>query len=127
VHVLAGEHGQPPGLAAMETTIPANFVGPIPHAHEQFDQGSMCCAGRMLVAGDDEPQEAAAGSTINAPCGHRHAFSNPYLEDALVLGTWSPAEPALAFLREIGAALQPGKHQTRMRDIYARHASRLLP
>jgi mannose-6-phosphate isomerase-like protein (cupin superfamily) len=129
VHVLAGEHGQPPGLAAMEMTIPASFAGPIPHAHDLFDEGIYVLRGRLLVVGDDEPQEAIAGSMFTAPRGHRHAFSNPYPDDALVLGIWSPAGPALAFMREIGAALQPGTPPDRdsMRDIYDRHASRLMP
>ncbi len=48
---------------------------------------------------------------------------------ALVLGIWSPADPALAFMREIGAALRPDSppDPDSMREIYARHASRLLP
>jgi len=28
-----------------------------------------------------------------APRGHRHGFSNPSAEDALVLGLWAPPEP----------------------------------
>lgn len=39
--------------------------------------------------------------------GHRHGFSNPSGEQARVLGLWAPAEPALAFMRDIGAALAP--------------------
>jgi hypothetical protein len=63
-----------------------------------------------------------------APRGYRHGFSNPTAEAVLVLGIWAPPEPALAFMREIGAALAPGipPDPERMRDIYARHASRLL-
>jgi hypothetical protein len=85
--------------------------------------------GRLLVAGDDEPQEAAAGSMFVAPRGQRHAFSNPHRTDALVLGIWAPAGPAIAFMRDIGAALSPDQppDPDRMREIYARHASRLLP
>ena len=47
---------------------------------------STCSAGRLLVAGDDEPQEAAPGSMFVAPRGHRHGFSNPSADSALVLG-----------------------------------------
>jgi len=85
--------------------------------------------GRLLVTGEDEPQEAAAGSMFTALRGHRHGFSNPYHDAALVLGIWSPADPALAFMREIGAVLQPGSppDPAIMGDIYTRHASRLLP
>ena len=64
-----------------------------------------------------------------APRGQRHAFSNPFDEPALVLGLWGPPEPALAFMRDIGAALRPDTppDPDQMRDIYERHASRLLP
>jgi quercetin dioxygenase-like cupin family protein len=104
LHVLAGEHGQPAGFATMEITIPANFAGTIPHAHDQFDEGIYVLRGRLLMAGDGEPQEAASGSMFPAPRGHRHGFSNPYPEAALVLGIWAPSEPTLVFMREIGAA-----------------------
>ena len=129
LHVLAGEHGQPPGFATMEITIPANFAGPVPHAHDLFDEGIYVLRGQLLVTGEDEPQEAAAGSMFTAPRGHRHGFSNPYPEEALVLGIWSPAGAALAFMREIGATLRPDSppDPDSMREIYARHASRLLP
>src|SRR6266566_4927432 len=69
VHILAGHDGQPPGFAAMEMTIPAHFAGPIPHAHDEFDEAIYVLHGRLLVAGDDEPQEAAAGSMFVAPRG----------------------------------------------------------
>jgi mannose-6-phosphate isomerase-like protein (cupin superfamily) len=129
LHVLAGEAGQPSGFAAMEIIIPARFPGPIPHAHDQFDEGIYVLRGRLLVAGDGDSQEATAGSMFTAPRGHRHAFSNPYPEEALVLGIWSPADPALAFMREIGAALRQDSppDPESMHEIYARHASRLLP
>jgi uncharacterized cupin superfamily protein len=129
VSVLAGQDGQPPGFAALEMAIPARFGGPIPHAHDEFDEAIYVLAGRLLVAGDAEPEEAVAGSMFVAPRGHRHSFSNPYPQDAVVLGIWSPPRPALAFMRDIGAALTPGAPPDpgQMRDIYARHASRLLP
>ena len=38
MHILAGHSGQPPGFAAMEITIPARFAGPVPHAHDEFDE-----------------------------------------------------------------------------------------
>jgi len=64
-----------------------------------------------------------------APRGRRHGFSNPYDEDALVLGIWAPAESAIAFIRDIGAILTPDTppDPERMHEVYARHASRLLP
>lgn len=128
MHILAG-HGQPPGFAAMEITVPGHFAGPIPHAHEDFDEAIYVLRGRLLVVGDDEPQEAAPGSMFVAPRGHRHGFSNPFGEQARVLGLWAPPEAALAFMREIGAALTPDTppDPDRMREIYTRHASRLLP
>ncbi len=129
MHILAGHGGQPPGFAAMEITVPGHFAGPIPHAHEDFDEAIYVLRGRLLVVGDDEPQEAAPGSMFVAPRGHRHGFSNPFGEQARVLGLWAPPEAALAFMREIGAALTPDTppDPDRMREIYTRHASRLLP
>ena len=38
LHILAGHDTQPAGFAAMEITIPAGFVGPVPHAHDEFDE-----------------------------------------------------------------------------------------
>ena len=58
VHILAGHGGQPPGFAAMEITIPAHFAGPIPHAHDEFDEAIYVLSGRLLVAGaGEEPFE----------------------------------------------------------------------
>jgi quercetin dioxygenase-like cupin family protein len=129
MHILAGQEGKPPGFAAMEITVPAHFAGPIPHAHDAFDEAIFVLSGRLLVAGDGQPAEAAPGSMFVAPRGHRRGFSNPFPDEALVLGIWAPPGPALAFMRDIGAALTPDAppDPDRMREIYARHASRLLP
>jgi len=129
MHILAGHGGQPPGFAAMEITIPPHFAGPVPHAHDQFDEAIYVLSGRLLVIGDDEPQQAVPGSMFVAPRGHRHGFSNPSGEVTRVLGLWAPAESALAFMTDIGAALTPDTppDPDRMREIYTRHASRLLP
>jgi quercetin dioxygenase-like cupin family protein len=129
VNILAGHDGQPSGFAAMEITVPPRFAGPIPHAHDAFDEAIYVLSGHLQVLGDDEPREAAPGSMFVAPRGQRHGFSNPSAEPALVLGIWAPPEPALAFMREIGAALTPAgpPDPDLMREIYARHASRLLP
>ena len=109
--------------------MPAHFAGPIPHARDGFDEAIYVLRGRLLAAGDDEPQEAAAGSMFVAARGQWHGFSNPHDAGALVLGIWAPAGPAIAFMRDIGAALSPGNppDPDRMLEIYARHASRLLP
>ena len=127
--ILAGQDGQPSGFAAMEITVPPHFAGPIPHAHDAFDEALYVLSGHLLLVGDDQPQEAAPGSMFVAPRGQRHGFSNPSAEPALVLGIWAPPEPALAFMRDIGAALVPGAppDPDLMRELYARHASRLLP
>ncbi|MEP7025476.1 MAG: cupin domain-containing protein [Actinomycetota bacterium] len=129
MHILAGADSQPPGFAAMEITIPANFGGPIPHAHDDFDEAIYVLRGELQVTGDGQRMAAAAGSMFAAPRGQRHSFSNPHGSEALVLGIWAPAEPALAFMREIGEALTPGEppDPELMREIYTRHSSRLLP
>jgi mannose-6-phosphate isomerase-like protein (cupin superfamily) len=129
MHILAGQHGQPAGFAAMELSVPARFAGPIPHAHDEFDEAIYVLSGRLMVAGEGEPEEAGPGSMFVAPRGQRHGFSNPFGQAALVLGLWGPPEPALAFMRDVGAALRPDgpPDPDLMRDIYERHASRLLP
>ena len=38
--ILAGHDGQPAGFAAMEITIPAGFPGPVPPAHDEFDEAT---------------------------------------------------------------------------------------
>lgn len=129
MHVLAGYDDRPAGFAAAELAVPPHFAGPIPHAHDEFDEAIYVLSGRLQVLGDQPSREAVVGSMFVAPRGHRHGFSNPYDEPALLLGIWSPAAPALAFMQDVGAVLtvdsppDPG----RMRDIYAGHASRLLP
>ena len=128
-HILAGHEDTPSGFAAMELTIPPHFSGPIPHAHDSFDEALYVLGGRVVVFGEGEPDDAVAGSMFVAPRGRRHGFSNPYDEAALVLGIWAPSGPAIEFMREIGAALRPDAPPDPevMREIYARHASRLLP
>ena len=66
---------------------------------------------------------------FSAPRGRRHGFRTPIAEPAVELGLWSPAEPAIAFMRDVGAELNPAAppDPDLMRDIYTRHASRLLP
>jgi quercetin dioxygenase-like cupin family protein len=129
VHILAGYDDQPAGFAAMEIIIPARFAGPVPHAHDDFDEAIYVQRGRLRVVGEEHLREAVAGSMFAAPRGHRHGFSNPYDDDALVLGIWAPAAPAIAFMRDIGAVLSADAppDPELMRDVYARHASRLMP
>lgn len=129
LHVLAGAGDHPSGFAAAELTVAPHFRGPVPHAHDEFDEALYVLGGRLLVLIDGAPLEAAAGSMFVAPRGQRHGFSNPHEEPARLLGLWSPAAPALAFMRDVGAALTPdtAPDPERMRDIYAAHASRLLP
>jgi quercetin dioxygenase-like cupin family protein len=124
----AGQDGQPEGFAAMEMVIPAHFAGPIPHAHDEFDEAIYVLRGQLQVTGD-QTLDAAAGSMFTAPRGSRHGFRNPYDTEALVLGIWAPYRPALAFMRDVGAALSPDSppDPEQMRELYLRHASRLLP
>ena len=129
MHVLAGHGDRPAGFAAAELAIPPHFAGPIPHAHDDFDEAIYVLSGRLTVLGEQGPRQAVAGSMFVAPRGHRHGFSNPSDEPALLVGIWSPAAPALAFMRDVGAALTADgpPDPDRMREIYVRHASRLLP
>lgn len=128
MYILAGHDDQPSGFAAMEITVPPRFAGPLPHVHDDFDEAIYVLDGQLRVVGDQD-LEAGPGSMFTAPRGHRHGFSNPYDAGARVLGIWAPAAPALAFMRDIGAALVPGvpPDPALMRELYARHASHILP
>ena len=58
VSVLAGADGSGPYSAA-EMSIPAGFRGPIPHAHDTFDEALYVVDGTLLAGVDyDEPAEA---------------------------------------------------------------------
>jgi hypothetical protein len=46
MHILAGNDGRPAGFAAMELTVPARFAGPVPHAHDEFDEAIYVLSGR---------------------------------------------------------------------------------
>jgi alkylation response protein AidB-like acyl-CoA dehydrogenase len=47
VHILAGDSGRSAGFAAMEITIPGHFAGPVPHAHDEFDEAIYVLSGRL--------------------------------------------------------------------------------
>ena len=70
-----------------------HFAGPIPYAHDGFDEAIYVLSGRLLVLGDAEPQEAPPGSMFVALRGHQHSFSNPSGEVARVLGLWPRQSP----------------------------------
>ncbi len=127
VEVLAGGDGP---YSAAELVIPAGFRGPIPHAHDTFDEAIYVIEGRLLAGvNDDEAAEAPPGSLLTALRGTRHFFSNPFDQPARVLGLWSPADVGLEFMQVIGAALPadgPPDPQV-MRELYEQHGSRLLP
>jgi quercetin dioxygenase-like cupin family protein len=129
MQILAGDGGVPAGFAAMEMTIPPRFGGPIPHAHDEFDEAIYVLSGQLLVVGDGAEEILEPGSMFVAPRGDRHGFRNPEDEPVRVLGIWAPAEKGLALMRDIGAVLPASgpPDPDAMREVYARHASRLLP
>jgi mannose-6-phosphate isomerase-like protein (cupin superfamily) len=129
MQILAGDGGDPAGFAAMEMTIPPRFAGPIPHAHDEFDEALYVLSGRLLVVGDGAEESVEPGGMFVAPRGERHGFRNPDPDPVRVLGIWSPAQKGLALMRDIGAVLSatgPPDPEA-MREVYDRHASRLLP
>lgn len=56
MHVLAGHGGKPAGFAAAELAIPPHFAGPIPHAHDEFDEAIYVLSGRLTVLGEQGPR-----------------------------------------------------------------------
>ena len=126
MHVLAGQDGQPEGFAAMEIVIPAHFAGPIPHAHDAFDEAIYVLRGQLRVTGD-QTLEAAAGSMFTAPRGSRHGFSNPTTPTPWCWASGATGRPWLSCVTSVRPC-----HPTRPRPgpdarAYLRHASRLLP
>jgi hypothetical protein len=73
MHVLASQHGRPPGFAAMEITIPPHFAGAIPHAHDAFDEAIYVLSRHLLVVGDDEPYTQRRARCSQHPAGSRTA------------------------------------------------------
>lgn len=129
VTILSGAPGDGP-FSAAELLIPAGFRGPIPHAHDTFDEALYVVEGTLLAGvNSDEPAEAPAGSLLTALRGTRHFFSNPFDVPARVLGLWSPAAVGLEFMSAIGAALpaQGPPDPELMQILYESHGSRLLP
>jgi hypothetical protein len=43
MQLMAGPDDLPAGSAVARMTMPPRFAGPIPHAHDEFDEGVMCC------------------------------------------------------------------------------------
>jgi mannose-6-phosphate isomerase-like protein (cupin superfamily) len=130
LRVLAGGDGRQGGFAAAEVVVPAGFGGPVPHAHQTFDEALYVLDGELLVLdARGEWVEAPAGSMFTAPRGVRHGFRNPGAEPVRVLGLWSPAGAGLAFMRDVGAVLRADGPPDRdaIAAVYARHASPLLP
>ena len=112
VQILAGQDGQPPAFAAMEMTIPGQFAGPIPHAHDEFDESIYVLSGRLLVVGDDEPEEAGPARGSVAPRGNGTASATRSPRKPSCSAIWAPPT-WLAFMREIGGALAPMLRQIR--------------
>ncbi|MBL7500637.1 cupin domain-containing protein [Frankia sp. CNm7] len=129
LEILAGGDGEG-SWAAATIEIPAFFRGPVPHVHDTFDEALFVVSGTLLVTtGTADPEEAPAGSFINAPRGTRHTFSNPTDTPVRVLGLWSPPREGLDFMRAVGAVLPAAgaPDPDAVRAVYEAHHSRLVP
>jgi mannose-6-phosphate isomerase-like protein (cupin superfamily) len=129
LHLLAGSESNSPWTIA-ELVVPPHFPGPIPHVHATFDEGIYVIDGTLqIISGRADPAEAPAGSFFTARRGLRHTFSNPSDQPVRVLGLWSPAQEALHFMRDVGAALPAAGPPDReaLRAIYEQHHSYLQP
>jgi len=128
MELLTG-HGRLAGFAVVRLTVPPRFVGPVPHAHDSFDEGIYLLSGRLTVLAGTEELVAEPGSMLVAPRGDRHGFANPFDEPAEVLTFWSPGELGVSFMTEraevVGAGAAPDPSE--LAQFYARHQSRLLP
>lgn len=117
------------GFALSRMVIPSRFAGPVPHAHDCFDEGIFVLSGRLRILADDEESELAAGSMLVAARGGRHGFANPFDEPATVLTFWTPGELGVRFMTERAAVFTTDgpPDPAAMDRFYREHDSRLLP
>lgn len=117
------------GFAMARMTLPPHFRGPVPHAHDEFDEAILVVAGRLMVLADRTEDVAEPGALLMAPRGQRHGFANPFDEPVEVLTLWSPGELGIRFMIERGEVITDDSppDPEAMAEFYARHASRLLP
>jgi mannose-6-phosphate isomerase-like protein (cupin superfamily) len=110
-------------------TVPANFAGPPPHIHHDFDEAFYVLEGELTMVLDrSEAKLVSVGVLIHAPKGRRHTYANPHVEPARVLGVLSPGL-GLHFLEDIGAALPASgpPDPALLADIYRRHNGEIVP
>jgi hypothetical protein len=126
MHILAGQSGQPRGFAAMELAVPPHFAGPIPHAHDGFDEAIYVLSGRLLVVGEDEPRRrsrdrcswrsAVTGTASAIPsgkrprcwdCGPRQSPPLPSCEKSVPRSRRTPRQTRTTCARFLRPARQP--------------------
>ena len=67
IRILAGHEDEPARFAAMQITVPAHFAGPIPHAHDEFDEAIYILRGRLLYQPVRPSGRVAATAKMTAP------------------------------------------------------------
>src|SRR5215469_14512363 len=77
MHILAGHDGQPVGFAAMETTIPPYFAGPIPHAHDEFDEAIYVLTGGCRSSAMKKPRRQSQDRCLPLRVGTGTASATP--------------------------------------------------
>ncbi len=120
---------QAAAFAMARMTLPPRFGGPIPHAHDQFDEAILVVSGRLMVLAGQDEDVAEPGALLMAPRGQRHGFSNPFDDPVEVITMWSPGALGVEFMTERGRVITGDgpPDPAAVAEFYARFASRLLP
>ncbi len=73
-----------------EYDLPADFLGPPPHVHKEFEHAWYVLAGELQVQIDERVIQAPEGTFVFVPKEIPHTFANPGSVSARVLATDTP-------------------------------------
>ena len=78
-------------LAAIESLLPPQTLGPVFHFHEMHDEGFLIKSGKVRFHSPGRPDvDAKAGDLVVIPIRLPHRFSNPFDEEAVFVNTITP-------------------------------------
>jgi quercetin dioxygenase-like cupin family protein len=99
-----------------EYAVPPGVDGPPPHVHTREDESFVCIAGRLRVLLGEKTFVLSHGDYLLLPRDVRHAFANPFDEEARVISVVSPSGLE-GYYKEL-ASLPPGPRDvSKMREI----------
>jgi mannose-6-phosphate isomerase-like protein (cupin superfamily) len=107
--VFKAEVGDGEGTFSLsETTLPPDFPGPVPHAHERLLDSFYVLEGTLTVRLGDREVEAGAGSYAIVPPGNVHTFANRRGAPVRMLNLMAPGGFE-QYLKDVAAATPPAE------------------